>query len=260
MMMNVTTRLRPSGSLRYGLTLTLLLIALGLTQAQSNRPASPTDPLGRQVRVALGHGDPDTAKRLAASQTASPASREFALALVEIYQGADDSARKRLEALVAAGGGGEAVLELGLLEIRHGQREAGRRRLEPLLSTQNLNTPDDYFLLARALRAVGLVTEDPNTRSQLFHLANSAYERLSIGRADPIPERRSAPAIKSTALPRPNTESPRQTSLGTRLEFPERWPSTIPRAPAKCSGSCPKTGARRSGRLAAGGRTRLECR
>src|SRR5262245_34938157 len=108
MMMNVTTRSCPSGSLRYGLTLTLLVIGLGLTQPQRSRPAAPTDQLGRQVRVALGHGDVNTATRIAASQTASPASREFGLALVDIYRGADDSARKRLESIVSGGGGAEA--------------------------------------------------------------------------------------------------------------------------------------------------------
>jgi tetratricopeptide (TPR) repeat protein len=170
----------------------LLVIGLGLTQAQSNRQSASTDPLVRQVRVALGHGDPDTAKRLASNTAAPAASREFAQALVEIYQGADDSARKRLEGLVSGGAGGEAALELALLEIRHGQRDAARQRLQPLTRTQNLSTPDDYFLFARAMRALAQLSDDGKSRSDGFHLVDQALARLKdVGRADVYTERAS---------------------------------------------------------------------
>ena len=167
-------------SVRAVLSLTLLLTGVGLSQAQSSRPAgSQADALIRQVRTALARGQVDDARTIASTASASDETREFAGALVDVFQGADDRARTRLEALVQGGAGGEVVLELALLERRHGEREAARARLQPLVTARALETPDDYFLLARAARAVGELL-----------LANEAYNRIEgAGRADIYAER-----------------------------------------------------------------------
>ena len=116
---------------------------------------------------------------MAANTSASAPSREFGAALVEIFKGDDDPARKRLQALVNAGAGKEAIIELAALEIRHGEREAGRRRLQPLTSPGTLTTPDDFLLVARALRVAG--------RHQNYQLASDAYDRIA-GRPDAYTE------------------------------------------------------------------------
>ena len=143
-----------SASMQYMLTLTFVLVGVGLSQAQSNRPATPgPEALTRQVRIALGHGSVDDARTIVSSGAATPAVREFGTALIEIFQGADDSARKRLEPLAAANR--EASLELALLELRHGQRDSAMRRLQVLTTQGSLRTADDYYILARAARAMG---------------------------------------------------------------------------------------------------------
>ena len=56
-----------SGSTQGLLTLAAVLLSVGLSQAQSNRPATPApDALVRQVRIALGHGSVDDAKTIVA--------------------------------------------------------------------------------------------------------------------------------------------------------------------------------------------------
>lgn len=162
-------------SLRYTLPLALLLTAVGLSQAQSSRPAtSQGDAHVRQVRALLAHGQVGDARTIASGASGTPASREFGTALVEIFEGKEQAARARLEALVQGGAGREVVLELALLELRHGGRDAAFRRLQPLTTQTVLSTPDDFFLLARAARAAG----DP-------FLANTAYNRIEgSGRAD----------------------------------------------------------------------------
>ncbi len=155
-------------SLRCAFPLALLLAAVGLSQAQSSRPATaPGDALLRQVRVSLGHGKAADARTIASGPSAPQGSRQLASALVDVFEGKDAAARTALESLVQAGGNREAVLELGLLQMRHGERDAAKRLLQPLTSQTSLVTPDDYFLLARAARAIG----------QPF-LANSAYNRI----------------------------------------------------------------------------------
>ena len=167
-------------SLRCALPLALLLTAVGLSQAQSSRPAStPGDALVRQVRTALGRGRIGDARTIASGTSGTPASRQLATALVDIFEGNDAAARPILEQVVQGGAGRDAALELGLLELRHGERDAARRLLQPLTGQSALVTPDDYFLLARAARAIG----DP-------FLANSAYNRIEgSGRSDIYTER-----------------------------------------------------------------------
>jgi Flp pilus assembly protein TadD len=167
--------------LRCVLSLGLLLTGVGLSQAQSNRPAAnPAETMVRQVRTALGRGLVNDAQTIASGTAGTPASRELGMALVEIYKGNDESARRRLLQTIADGSvGREAILELGLLEMRHGERGAARLRLQPLVNQTSLNTPDDHFLLARAARATG----------EGF-LANSAYNKIEgNGRAEIYAER-----------------------------------------------------------------------
>jgi len=172
----VLNDIRSSFSLRRGATLLALLAVPIWLQAQGPGRGATADAV-RQVRVALGHGSGSDAQRAAAAAPAG-AGRELATALVEIYQGNDDGARPRLQALVSGGARGEAALELGLLEMRHGRRDAARQLLEPL-TRQTLSTTDDYFLLARAARAI-----------HEFQLANDAYNRVTnAGRADVFAER-----------------------------------------------------------------------
>jgi tetratricopeptide (TPR) repeat protein len=164
---------------RSAVRLALLLAALGLitgptlaAQRGQGRPAPDT--LVRQVRVALGHGAPDEAQRLVDAAKGPAASKELAAALVEVFRGQDAQARTRLEPLVRADATGEAALELGLLELRHGQRSEAHQLLDPMAANRTLSTTEDYFLLARAARAVGE-----------FLLANDAYQRIAdVSRAD----------------------------------------------------------------------------
>lgn len=159
--------------------LALLLAALGLTTApiaagQRGRSQAAPDTLVRQVRTALGHGSPDEAQHIVDAARGPAASRELAAALVEVFRGQDDQARAKLEPLVRENPNGEAALELGLLELRHGQRTEAHQLLDPLAANRNLRTTEDYFLLARAARAVGE-----------YLLANDAYQRIAdVSRAD----------------------------------------------------------------------------
>jgi tetratricopeptide (TPR) repeat protein len=166
---------------RCALLLVPLLTGVGLSQAQSSRPAAnPAETMIRQVRTAIGRGLVNDAQTIASGTAGTPASRELGMALVEIYKGNDTSARRRLQQTIADGTvGREAILELGLLEMRHGERGAAKLRLQPLVNQTSLNAPDDYFLLARAARASG----EP-------FLANSAYNKVEgSGRADIYAER-----------------------------------------------------------------------
>ncbi len=167
--------------LRCVLFLGLLLTTVGLSQAQSNRPAgSPAEAQIRQVRTALGRGQVNDAQTIASGTAGTPASRELGMALVEVYRGDDVAARRRLLQTINDGGvGREAILQLALLEMRHGERGQARLRLQPIVNQASLNTPDEFFLLARAARAAG----DP-------FLANSTYNRIEgSARADIYAER-----------------------------------------------------------------------
>ena len=108
--------------------------------------------LAEQVRVALGRGQVTEARQLVESAPATP-DGELARALVHIFEGRDDAARKTLEPLAKANPLGDAAVELGLLDIRHGRRDEGWKTLEPIVSNRNFAGEDDYFRLARAARA-----------------------------------------------------------------------------------------------------------
>jgi tetratricopeptide (TPR) repeat protein len=128
----------------------------------------------REVRLALGHGDLASARRIAAAGGETPASRALARALVDIFEGQMTEARERLLVSAQQDPLGEASLELGLLDLATGRREDGRVRLEALAAVRQFSGPDDYFRLARAARAI---------REGL--LANDAYQRTAeVPRAD----------------------------------------------------------------------------
>lgn len=148
---------------------------------QTGRPAPPQTnvplPLYLQVRNALGHGALDQARSLVAAAASQPAaSRDFAAALVDIYEGRDDDAKAKLSPLAVATPTGEAALELGLLELRHGRRAQGRPMLERIWrdGQQRANQQpqtmraDDFFRLARAAFA-----------SHESLLANDAYQQIA---------------------------------------------------------------------------------
>ena len=160
------------------------MVAASATRAQSRNavppggvPGSPPPKIIQQVRVALGHGAVDEAKKLtAAAPAGSP--RELADALIDIFEGRDTQARTRLQPLAASDPLGDAALELGILEMRHGRRDDGHRILDPLVAQRPSDarpfTPDDYFRLSRAARA-----------AREFLLANDAYKRtITVARAD----------------------------------------------------------------------------
>ncbi len=150
-------------------------VAIVAVSAQQKPASTPqADPLVRQVRTALGHGNPDEARRLASGTMGSADSRALASALVDIYQGKDDDARMKLTPLAQANPLGDAAVELGLIEVRRGQRDEGRRRLDAAASNRALNAPDDYFRLARAARA----------RMEI-KLADDGFQKIeNAGRAD----------------------------------------------------------------------------
>jgi tetratricopeptide (TPR) repeat protein len=133
--------------------------------------AQPVSPI-QSVRVALGHGSPDAAKRLADAMTG--ANHDLATALIDIYAGNDDAARPLLAPLAQANALGDAAVELGLLDLRHGRRDEADTRLNAIASNRNFNSPDDLFRLARAA-----------TGRREFLLAGDAYDRIiGKGRAD----------------------------------------------------------------------------
>jgi tetratricopeptide (TPR) repeat protein len=142
-----------------------------VAQAAGGQGAGRPDALAQQVRMALGHSKLEDARRLAEAGTGrgavSTGSREFAVALIEIFEGNDDAAKARLEPLASANGQSDAALELGLLELRHGRRDAAHRWLDPIVNIRTFAGEDDYFRLARA----ALPANEPM-------LANDAYLRV----------------------------------------------------------------------------------
>jgi cellulose synthase operon protein C len=145
-----------------------VLAAIGASlgaQSPGGRPAGDT--LVPQVRTALGHGKIDDARRLVESSSGAAASREFATALIEIFEGKDDAAKVRLTPLAMAQGQSDAALELGLLELRHGRRDAAHHWLDPIVNNRVFNGEDDYLRLARA----ALPANEPL-------LANDAFLRI----------------------------------------------------------------------------------
>jgi cellulose synthase operon protein C len=167
-------------------------LAIAAVSAQQKPAATPpADQLVRQVRTALGHGNPTEAQRLASGATGSAASRTLASALVDIYEGKEDDARAKLTPLAQASPLGDAAVELGLIEVRRGQRDDGRRRLDPAASNRVLNAPDDYFRLARAARARG---EIQLADDAFVRIENAGRADIDTEYADMLVQRRDAPA------------------------------------------------------------------
>jgi tetratricopeptide (TPR) repeat protein len=146
----------------------VLAIALAPSlAAQTGRAGTARATLPEQVRVALGRGNTAEARQLVESAAATTPGRDLARAIVDIFEGRDDAARKALEPLARSNPLGDAAVELGLLEIRHGRRDEGWRILKPIVDNRTFANEDDYFRLARAARA-----------SLEFFLANDAYGRI----------------------------------------------------------------------------------
>jgi len=169
--MRMTTRFAVRTACVLGAAL-LCLVSLG-AQAPG-RQGGAGDSLVQQVRTALGHGQLADARRLAEGATGNAASKDLALALVDIFEGRDEQARARLVPHATTNVRGDAALELALLEMRRGQRDAGWRRLEPIAAVREFRGADDYFRLARAARGI-----------REFLLANDAYVQIAdVPRAD----------------------------------------------------------------------------
>lgn len=162
-------------SVRTGISAVILTLSLASVGAQSpGRGTTQSESAQiQQVRVALGHGQVAEARRLAEA-VGSAAGKDLASALVDLFEGKDDSARAKLEPLARVNAGGDAALELGLLEMRRGQRQDGFRRLDPLASVRKFGGPEDYYRLARAAHGI-----------REFKLAADAYtETAKVPRAD----------------------------------------------------------------------------
>jgi len=167
---------RPTSRARGGaIALAALFTSTALVaQTTGGRGAVATEAAQiQQVRVAMGHGQVDEARRLAGALPTA-AGRDFGSALIDIFEGRDEQARAKLEPLARVNVVGDAALELGLLELRHGQRQQSYQRLNPIASVRTFNGPDDYFRLARA--AMGI---------REFLLADDAFrETAAVPRAD----------------------------------------------------------------------------
>jgi tetratricopeptide (TPR) repeat protein len=151
------------------------LVAAPPYQAQTPGKGPATqDLLISQVRTALGRGRAADARSAVETATAPPIAKEFATALIEIFEGKDDAARARLQPLADRGNNPDATLELALIHMRTGRRADAERMLAPLVAVRTFNGPDDYFRLARAALPVGE-----------YLLAKDAYMEIeSAKRAD----------------------------------------------------------------------------
>jgi tetratricopeptide (TPR) repeat protein len=158
----------------------LLFAAVALVAAPPYQAQTPgkgpanQDLLISQVRTALGRGRAADARSAVDTATAPPIAKEFATALIEIFEGKDDAARTRLQPLADRGNNPDATLELALIHMRTGRRADAERMLAPLVAVRTFNGPDDYFRLARAALPVGE-----------YLLAKDAYMEIeSAKRAD----------------------------------------------------------------------------
>lgn len=144
-----------------------------LGQAQSAAPA-PAAPLVRAVRFAIGHGTVDEARRLITQSREAVSKKAIATALVSIYEGKDDEARRALTPLVhGETADDDALVELGLLEVRHGRQAEGAALLQRVIASQNDLDTDGFLRLARAAEAIGDV-----------NLANSVFQRIGSSDTD----------------------------------------------------------------------------
>jgi tetratricopeptide (TPR) repeat protein len=142
-------------------------------QAQAAAPA-PAMPLARAVRLALGHGSVDDARRAIQQSRESVGKKAIGTALVAIYEGKDDEARAALVPLTqGTAADDDAVVELGLLERRHGRVEASDALLQRVIGSQADLDSDGFLRLARAADALGDV-----------NLANSVFQRIASADTD----------------------------------------------------------------------------
>ncbi len=171
--MNRLTRLAARGTLT--LILGLAAAASGVRVQARAVPAQPaaSAPLARAVRVALGHGDVDAARRVLQTSRETAPKKAVAAALIAIYEGKDDEAARALEPFSRGGAADpDAILELGLIDLRHGRKDAGVARLTEITQSSADMDTDGFLLMARAAAATADVT-----------LANSIFQR--IGPAEP---------------------------------------------------------------------------
>lgn len=137
-------------------TLLGIVLMVGLVRAdQGIGPLAVSRGLTSDVRAALGHGAPADASRLIAASSEPATSKEFATALVEIYQGKDDAAQPRLAKLAATTPAGDAALELAMLDWRHGRRAEARTRFTAIENAKVLRTSDDLARIATAGEMLG---------------------------------------------------------------------------------------------------------
>ena len=139
------------------------------TASPWSQPELPVtaETLVRHVRLALGRGALDRARTLTTTTEAPAEVREVATALVEMFEGKTVQARARLTALLQAGAGADAVLELGLLDLREGRRAEGRARLLTVVEQGGDMTPEHSFRMARAAYALDDI-----------RLANTLFQRV----------------------------------------------------------------------------------
>jgi len=161
------------------------ILALGLVAGMSgarvmaqNPPARPPAaapmPLARAVRVALGHGNVDEARRIVQQSRDAAPKKTVATALIAIYEGKDDEAKRALAPLATGDAADDdAVLELGLIERRHGRKDVATELLTRVTQSSKDMDTDGFLLMARAASAMGDVT-----------VANSIYQRVGPSEAD----------------------------------------------------------------------------
>lgn len=170
------TRLALRGALAFGLVAAMGGGRLHAQDAPAQTPAAAA-PLARMVRMALGHGDADAARRVLQASRESAPKKAVAAALIAIYEGKDDAAARALEPLSKGDAADiDAVLELGLIELRHGRKDAGAELLTRVTQASTDMDADAFLLMARAAAAMADVT-----------LANSIFQRIGpaeTGRAD----------------------------------------------------------------------------
>ena len=123
-----------------------------LAQGQSAVPQTAAPVLlARAVRFALGHGSADEARRLIQQSRENASKKAIATALVAIYEGKDDDARRALTPLVQGDAADDdALIELGLIEVRHGKQAEGNVWLQRVIASQSDLDTDGFLRLARA--------------------------------------------------------------------------------------------------------------
>jgi tetratricopeptide (TPR) repeat protein len=138
------------------LTVVAVVLLLGTVRADQGAAtlAAPTG-LIADVRTALAHGSAAEATRLVDTSREPAAAKELATALVEIYQGKDESAGPRLTKLASAAPIGDAALELALLDMHRGRRAEARQRFAAIENAKVLRTAGDYVRMAKVGEMLG---------------------------------------------------------------------------------------------------------